>query len=140
MITSRLKISVFTVLSGKEKMLFLEAFLLHLWVGLVLKFIPFRRIPKLFASRQTSVGSKTLDVMMVRRAVERANVVSPWKNRCLVSSLAARRMLSGRGIESQLSLGVAKNADGKTAAHAWLSAGDHEIVSRGSGYTELYFF
>ena len=70
----------------------------------------------------------------------RAGKVSPWKNRCLVSSLAARCMLRRRKITSQLSLGVAKDAGGKVIAHAWLRAGDVEIVSAGGSFHELYQF
>lgn len=51
------KLRRFRVLPLGEKLLFLEAFLLHLWVGLLLKVVPFRWIPRLFASRQSAVGS-----------------------------------------------------------------------------------
>lgn len=76
----------------------------------------------------------------VKTAVQRAGRFSPWRNRCLVSSLVARRMLSRRKIPSKLSLGVAKNPDGKTIAHAWLKAGEYEIVDRRGDYTELFSF
>jgi len=141
------RIRKFDELSWNEQLLFSEAWFLHLTTGLILKFIPFRWIPRLFANRQrtvfslqSSVFSQLQEILMVKRAIERANVVSPWKNRCLVSSLAGRCMLRRRKIESQLSLGVAKDSAGRTVAHAWLSAGDQEIVPRGNGYTELYFF
>jgi hypothetical protein len=78
--------------------------------------------------------------MMLRRAVERANVVSPWKNRCLVSSLAARCMLRRRNIESQLSLGVAKNSNGKIIAHAWINAGDFVLIEKATMFQVLYYF
>ena len=132
---------MFTALSRREKVLFLEAFFLHLWVGLMLKFVPFRWIPRLFSSPRSTAGSSQLpDIIMIKRAIDRANVVSPWKNRCLVSSLVARCMLRRRGIGSQLSLGVAKGADGKTIAHAWLKAGDFEIIEKRGDFTEFYLF
>jgi len=161
-ITKRLKISMFLALSGREKRLFLEAFFMHLWVGLLLKIIPFRYIPRFFSSpqfvsltqeksRTRSVGKeaqsrhnvpgrKPEDITMIKRAIGRANVVSPWKNKCLVSSLVGRCLLNRRGIVSQLSLGVGKGADGKTVAHAWLKKGDYEIVEKGGDFTELYLF
>ena len=77
---------------------------------------------------------------MTKRAIGRATVVSPWKNKCLISSLVARWMLRRRGIDSQLSLGVAKGANGKTIAHAWLKSGDYEIVEKGGDFTQLYLF
>ena len=42
--------------SGRERRFLLEALTLQLCVGLLLKVIPFRRIPKLFRSRESGVG------------------------------------------------------------------------------------
>ncbi len=122
-------------------MLFLEAVVLHLWIGLLLKVIPFRRIPRFFASPKSKVESPDAKVIeLIRDAVARANRVSPWRNRCLVSSLAGRCMLRSRRIQSQISLGVAKGSDGKMVAHAWLRSGEIEIVERRGDYTELFSF
>ncbi|MBN2633578.1 MAG: lasso peptide biosynthesis B2 protein [Bacteroidales bacterium] len=135
--------------SGIERRFFLEALVLHLWIGLMLKIIPFKRIPRIFSSPQpptyaeASVAKSSLkskDVLLVKVAIQRAGRASPWKNRCLVSSLAGRCMLIRRKIDSQLSLGVAKNSGGKTIAHAWLRAGDVEIVLAGEGFREFYHF
>jgi hypothetical protein len=135
------RIEKFKKLTFRERMLFAEALALHLWVGLLLKFIPFRWIPRLFSSPQSTVGSQQSGLIdMLRDATGRASGVSPWKNRCLVSSLAGRCMLRRRKIPSQLSLGVAKDAGGKTVAHAWLKADDKEIVDKMGQFTELFFF
>lgn len=131
----------FRKLALREKILFLEALFLHLWTGLALKVIPFRWIAKVFSSRQSSVGSPHAEVVeLIKTAIGRASKVSPWRNRCLVSSLTGRVMLRRRKISSQLSLGVAKNPEGKTIAHAWLKAGEYEIVDRRGDYTELFSF
>ncbi len=152
------KLRRFKELPVREKLLFLEAFLLHLFVGLLLKVIPFRCIPGLFASRQfetqteeedqsrtrsvgTAVASPQSEIIEnIGVAVRQAGSVSPWKNRCLVSSLAGRCMLRRRKIDSQISLGMAKNANGKMMAHAWLVSGDVEIVPSGGSFRELYKF
>ena len=143
----------FSEISRREKWLLIEAVLLHLWVGLMLKIIPFRWIPRLFNSRQFetpaqpedqsrhSVSGRQSEVIdLIRSAIQRAGRVSPWRNRCLVSSLAGRCMLRRRKISSTISLGVAKNARGKTVAHAWITAGDAEIVSGGTSFHELFKF
>ncbi len=135
-------------LTYRERMLFIEALVLHLWVGLLLIVMPFRLIPRLFANPQSVVGSiqssvfspQSAVIELIKNAIGRASEVSPWKNKCLVSSLAGRCMLRRRKIASQLSLGVAKDADGKTLAHAWLTAGDSEIVDKMGEFTELFFF
>jgi len=131
----------FCALGWEERRLFCESLLFHLIVGLVLKVVPFRWIPRLFASRQSAVGSPQSTVVeKIRVAVQRAGWISPWKNRCLVSSLAGRWMLNRRRIASTLSLGVTKNPDEKTIAHAWLIASGCEIVEKRGEYTELYTF
>jgi len=125
-----------------------EAIFLHLWVGMMLKVVPFRQIPGLFGnpvssvfSQQLAVGSRqSEDIEATRRAIQRAGKFSPWKNRCLVSSLAGRCMLRRRKITSQLSLGMAKDAGGKPAAHAWLISHDIEMVGKSGNYTLLYTF
>jgi len=124
-----------------EQLLFLEALLLHLWTGLLLKIIPFKWILRIFVSPMSKVQSPKPQVIeLIRNAIQRAGRVSPWRNRCLVSSLAGRCMLHRRKISSQLSLGVAKNPEGKTIAHAWLKAGEYEMVDRRGDYTELFSF
>ena len=131
----------FMALSFREKLLFVEAFLLHLWVGMLLMVVPFRRIPRLFASRQSAVGSQQSAIVEnIRDAVQRAGQVSPWRNRCLVSSLAGRCMLRRRQINSQIHLGIAKNAAGKTIAHAWLEAEGYEVVMKHGDYHDLFIF
>ena len=162
----------FRALSCLEKCLLIEAFVLHLWIGLLLKVIPFRLLPRLFVNPGFTVGNQQFDapneeenqsrtrsvgtevgslqskvrdrqpeiIELIRRAIQRAGKVSPWKNRCLVSSLAGRCMLRQKKIPSQLSLGVAKNREGKTIAHAWLKADNIEIVERKGEYTELFAF
>lgn len=128
-------------LSSSGKTLFLEAVILHLWIGLLLKIVPFRHIPRLFGSRNYETTEQRSDVISkVRDAVARAGLVSPWRNRCLVSSLAGRCMLRIRRTGSQLSLGVAKGPDGRTIAHAWLSSGDAEVTGKHGEYQELFVF
>lgn len=114
---------------------------MHLWTGLLLKVVPFGRIPQLFSIRQSAVGNQQSGVVeKIKVAVQRAGWISPWKNRCLVSSLAAKCMMNRRRIPSTLSLGVTKRADGKTIAHAWLKAAGFEIIEKRGEYTELFTF
>lgn len=139
-------------LDRQEKLLLIESFWYHLAAGLMLKLVPFRKIPLLFAGpvednaagsreHRSEEGESDLhDLERIKEAVRRAGQVSPWKNRCLVSSLAARSMLNRRRIGSTLSLGMARRPDGSPVAHAWITAGTCDIVAAGNGYTELYRF
>ena len=150
----------YLVLTGREKWLFTEAVLLHLCIGLLLKVVPFRWIPRLFSSRQSAIGNRQFGtptreeaqsrhivagrqsevIEMIRGAIQRAGKVSPWRNRCLVSSLAGRYMLRRRGIRSHLSLGVVRVAGERIRAHAWLTSGDIELIAKSGDYTEMYRF
>lgn len=153
-------ITKFLKLPWRKKLLHLEAFFFQLSIGLLLKIIPFRYIPKLFAtpskitihdSRLTAHGSRltthisplTIKISLledVKNAIWSVSRFSPWKNKCLVQSLSARKMLSSRGIMSQLSLGVLKGESTKTVAHAWIKAGDFEVVGKDGDYCELFLF
>lgn len=138
----------FMKLSGQERQLFMEALIFQVWIGLLLKVIPFRWIPKLFKDKVQRTrnlpggghGPEPGTLEKIKIAIQRAALLSPWKNRCLVQSLAGRCMLNKRRITSQLSLGVAHGEGRRLLAHAWLKADDFEIVEKGGDYTGLYLF
>jgi hypothetical protein len=149
------KFRKFGELSFHEQLLFSEALFLQVSIGLLLKIIPFRWVPKLFSggvkgtgyredrTSDTEPGTLNMEpgiLNLIKTAIQRSGPCSPWKNRCLVSSLAARSMLQRRKIGSQISLGVAKDDNGRVIAHAWLRAGKIEIVPKGGNYQELYLF
>ncbi|HPQ29766.1 MAG TPA: hypothetical protein PLQ82_14940 [Desulfobacteraceae bacterium] len=72
------RIEKFRRLTFRERMLFLEALLLHIWIGMLLKVVPFRWIPRLFSGTQSSVFSPQLKIIgMVRAAIGRSGGVSP---------------------------------------------------------------
>ena len=144
-----LRFKKFVELSWNEQLLFSEALFLQLSIGFILKVIPFRWIPRLFtgsqstSNRQSPIANQSPHasrLYQIKAATQRASLISPWRNKCLIQSLAARRMLNRRNIPSQLSLGVAKGRDSKTVAHAWLKAGDFEIVEKTGDFSELFRF
>lgn len=143
----------FGELPWNEKLLFSEAYFLHLATGLILKFIPFRWIPGVFSSRQFETpamgeaqsrhavpGRQSENVELIKMAIARTGRVSPWRNRCLVSSLAARLMLRRRKINSEISLGVTKDVNNRLRAHAWIISGETEIITMGENFTILQTF
>jgi hypothetical protein len=144
----REKLNKFLDLTGWNKLLLVEATLFQLLTGIILKLVPFRVIPRLFAlpSRLTSHVSPLtshlshLKAIEIKKAILTTSRLSPWKNKCLVQSLAARWMLNLRSIPSRLSLGVTLQEDNKMIAHSWLKAGDFEVVEKSGNYSELYLF
>jgi hypothetical protein len=135
-------------LPARNKLLFFEALQFQFISGLILKLVPFRKIPRLFEMPSHFRSSESdhesqislLKSSEIRHAITISGGLSPWKNKCLVQSLAARWMLNRRGISSQLSLGVALGPEKKMIAHAWLKVNDFEIVERRNDYVELYIF
>ena len=137
----RVKTGRFNRLGLMERRLFREALLLHLRVWLILRFIPFRKIPELFADSGVSANENDIGLLeQIRKAVRRASGILPFKNKCLVSSLAARCMLRRRGIESTVYLGVNIEDMGEILAHAWINSDQFEVVERSGNYNILYSF
>ena len=135
------RIKRFLSLKSGEKLFFFEAFFSQVVTGFILKVIPFRWIPGFF-SGPSKIRTKPSDEILgeIRNSLDRAGYVSPWRNKCLVKTLAGRCMLNRRGINSTVCLGVAKDSSNKTLAHAWLVAEGFEIVFRGDGYIEIKSF
>jgi hypothetical protein len=136
----------FMSLPLSEKMVFSEALFYQILVGLLLKIIPFKWIPRFFSNppnhspdaRHPAPDAAFLQA--IKTATIRSSPFSPWKNKCLVQSLSIRWMLRRRKIQSQLSLGVILGQDNKMLAHAWLKAGDFEVVEQNGDYKELFRF
>lgn len=55
-------------------------------------------------------------------AIETMSRHTVWKSSCFVQALAAKLMLSRRGIHCNISLGLARDSTGKLVAHAWATA------------------
>jgi hypothetical protein len=159
------KIKTFIALPGKR--LIIESWFTQLWVGLLLKAVPFKKIPSMFPNPEASkntpasnlpspapgegpglgadsgggrAGAFDEELDELRNAILLTSHYSPWRNKCLVQSLAARKMLKKRGITSQLSLGLRKDQEKKMLAHAWIKVGEKEIVSKSGDYLELFVF
>ena len=128
-------------LTFSERLFFSEALFLELSVGFLLKVIPFKWIPRFFSNSKRGTGNEKRETLtLIKTAIQRSSQVSPWKNKCLISSLAARRMLNRRKNSSELFLGVALGENGKMIAHAWLKTGDFEVVEKGGDFRELFLF
>lgn len=52
----------------------------------------------------------------------------PWRSDCLVQALAAQRMLAGKGIASQIVIGVDNTSEKGFEPHAWLRYGDKVVT------------
>lgn len=132
----------FLRLPTPEKTLFAEAVAFLFYAKLLLFVLPFKDCVKRFKILPSATISVDLnEVQVIGRAISRANKLAFWKNRCLVSSFAARFMLSRRNIASVLYLGLRFENDThlKMNAHAWLMVGDVFVTPKGNdGYKEIF--
>ncbi|GAT63210.1 lasso peptide biosynthesis B2 protein [Paludibacter jiangxiensis] len=131
-------------LPTREKTLFAEAVAFLFYAKLLLFVLPFKDCIKQFKILPpVSVPVDLNEAQVIGRAISRANKLAFWKNRCLVSSFAARLMLSRRNIASVLYLGLRFENDTqlKMNAHAWLMVGELLVTPKGSdGYKEIFRF
>ena len=130
----------FIKLPFAEKKLFFEAVIFLFAAKILLLLFPFKFCLRFINSKNCINKDCTPQYLQtIKTAVNRANKLAFWKNVCLVQSFTARWMLQRRKIPSRLSIGVAHDENKKLIAHAWLKAGNFEIVNKGLDYKELYF-
>jgi hypothetical protein len=135
------KLDKFLFLPVKLKLLFFEALLTQYAIWLLLLAVPFRKIPGKFPNPKYPAENPDGNILLqIKQAAGYASALSFWKNKCLIQSLTARRMLIRRSIPSRLTLGVMLNERKKMAPHAWLTSGKIEIVAKSGLYKELFTF
>ena len=119
----------FFKLNRNDRHLFVEAAYETLLVRIVTTFCNTRRYVSWLGYSRVETEQTTLEtpqreqVLQVKTAIARCRYLV-WARKCLVESIAAKRMLNRRHIPSTLYMGVAKDEKGKMIAHAWLRSGD----------------
>lgn len=109
--------------------------------------LPFRWVMR-SAGVQHALSSKKLTpeqdsiAERVAWAVEAVRWATPWDSNCLARSLAGKRLLQRRGVDSTLYLGVRKKDPRSLVAHAWLRCGERYITGapEHSNYTVVSTF
>jgi len=130
------RLSTFLHLSWPDRWLLLES---GLWLWLAraaVLTIPFRWLASRLGQQHgmSPIVDNPEALAQIRRVAWAIRVVSratPWQSNCLAQALAGKWMLHRRRIASTLYLGVAKDAQGRLEAHAWLRSGD-SILTGGS--------
>jgi hypothetical protein len=126
-------------ISSARKRLLAEAVLFLFTVKILLLFLPFKKILRAFpAPGKKKEYPDQAELYNIRWSLIKADRLAFWKNRCLVQCIAGKWMLERRGGNATISFGVKHDSKGRVTAHAWLTAGDFQIIERGSDYHELY--
>ncbi|WP_211746780.1 lasso peptide biosynthesis B2 protein [Paenibacillus sp. Marseille-Q4541] len=109
------------------KRMIVEA-ILFLGYARVMNFLPFARIAPLLGTEQQETTYerhpvKERTALHISKVIYMVSKHTPWKSECMVSGIAAMKMLKRRNIESTLYFGIAKNEHQQLIAHAWLRCG-----------------
>jgi len=123
--------------------LFFEAYVLLGVMRAAILLLPFRKITKMMGlvqGEQSAVSESIppCSTETISWAIQAAAARTPWESACLVQALTGMAMMSRRGINATLYLGVAKDESGAEAmlAHAWLRCGT--IILTGFGGAERF--
>ena len=128
-------------LSAARRAALLEGLAAVAFVRLTLRLFPWRmwegggiRFPR----ARTSAGGAQPSVEEIAWAVRRVSRAVPGAT-CLTQAVAARLLLSRRGHDSRLEIGVTRAAGNRLRAHAWLETKDLVVLGGhdAAGYTPL---
>lgn len=125
-------------LPGYQKKLLAEAVIFLYITKLLLLFLPVKTVMKITLSSKKANRQPDPNLLrQIKWVLYCTDRLSFWKNRCLVQSIAGRWMLQWRGIASQVIFGIKHDDAKKVVAHAWLKAGDFDLVDDGTKYLKL---
>ncbi len=118
----------FIKLPGQMKLLCVEAYLLLSFSALILRIFRFSAIAGVlgYANRETSHSDHGIDPYLVKQislAIQLMQRYTFRESTCLIQAYTAKMMLRKRKLKSTVYLGVAKMADTKMTAHAWVRCG-----------------
>lgn len=133
-------------ISLKQKLLFLEAFVLTGMMRYKILKIPFNKVKQQLGVYNTeSTKNISLEnykiVKCIRQTVTHISRYTPWESLCLVQAMTVQKMLKRRGISSTIYLGVNKDKNNEMKAHAWIRCGEIYVTGGdGSGYAVVAKF
>ena len=133
-------------ISIKEKLLFLEAFILTGVMRFKILKIPFNKLNQQLGTYNEE-SSKHVDkeqyktVKQIRSTVVHISKHTPWESLCLVQAMTVQKMLKKRGISTTVYLGVNKDTSNNMKAHAWIRCGEIFVTGGdGTGYATVAKF
>ena len=125
------RLSKFLRLPAAERRLLLKAVLLVWTVRFGLWLLPFRVVRQLLAKLAAqSSNSKNDAPELVARDVWAVSVACRYvpAATCLTQALATKVLLEHHGHHASVRIGVARSADGKLQAHAWLESDGRVVI------------
>jgi hypothetical protein len=124
------RLQKFNQLSRPEKLLFLQTMLLLTSVTLGLRTIPWLKLQRLLlklAHWHARSAVRRVSLHSIARSIRAASHYIP-KATCLPQALTAQHLLLWNSYPADFQIGVAKDANGKLEAHAWVTSQDKIIA------------
>jgi hypothetical protein len=119
----------FLCLARKDREVLIRALFTVAAIRVGLWLLPFRVLRRLLA-RKTQVPVAVYGVDSIVWAVTTASRYVPVAT-CLTQALAAQLLLARQGYSAELTIGVAKNREGRLEAHAWLVNQGQVVIGGG---------
>jgi hypothetical protein len=143
----------FRQIDNRRRALLVEAVACLFAARLALLFVPFPQLARLLGAfvaptdpRAAAGQAATADDKPLAEdvgwAVTRAARYVPFRAVCLPQAMAARTMLSRRGVKSVMHFGAARGTQKPLNAHAWLDAAGVEVTGYpvGENFAEIACF
>jgi hypothetical protein len=125
------RLQKFNRLSRREKLLFLQTLLVLATVTLGLRALPWLKLQRLLLKMANwharSAVRRRVSLQSISRSIRAASHYIP-KATCLPQALTAQHLLVWNNYPANFQIGVAKDANGKLEAHAWVTSQNKIIV------------
>lgn len=134
------------IISTKEKLLFIEAFILTGIMRYKILKTPFNKL-KIQLGEYNKESAEEVSIETYKKAKQIRWIVThisqhtPWESLCLVQAMTVQKMLKKRNISTTIYLGVNKDKNNEMKAHAWIRCGQMYITGgNGTGYATVAKF
>lgn len=124
-------------------MLLLKILALLSIIRTALAALPFKLVRRTLSrlaclKRRNGSGLRQSDIERIIRFTVAAGRKLPAMGTCLTQALTVHMLLKRRGYETQLRIGVTKDAGGRFTAHAWLERGGRILIGELGGEHDRY--
>jgi len=137
------KLRRFLALPWREKALYMNTAIWLIAVKVGLYLLPFERL-RGWMARFDELAGKPAEMEEMRaiiEAIERiAQVLAPLQINCLPQALVGHRLLSRKGFNVELKIGVLKHPGDQLVAHAWLEYQERVILGDLRGLEQFAAF
>ncbi len=124
-----------------EYKLLLWGFLLSCWYGITLIIVPSRQLAQFFTISSPEISqlndSDYAKIKLIEIILNRLQIICPWENNCLITSMITRKLLQYFDIKGIIRFSVKKDGHSIHSAHAWVSINETIHLYKIQNYIDL---